>query len=381
MIKNKTILQIVPALNTGGVERGVLEISKYLVKNDNKSIVITSGGLFEHHVKRHGGILYKLDVHLKNPFKWKSIRLEIESIISKEKIDLVHVSSRIPAWIILPVIKKLKIPFITSVHTRLRRQNVFKNYYNSILIQGDLIIAISKHVKENIIRMFPKVKNKVHIVYRGVDIDNFNLNNISNSRIVNQSKLLGIQDEKPTIIMASRPKMWKGHLILIEALKKIEIDFQCFLIGANDGNYRFKKKLYDKINNYKLGHKVKLTSSTNDIQAAFILGDVIVMPSIAPEPFGRIIIEAQSLEKIVIGFNHGGISESIKDQNTGFLAVPLDANDLCKKITQALTLKTSERKKIVANAKKIVREKFSLEKMCIDTLNLYKNCIDGHLLK
>ena len=89
-----------------------------------------------------------------------------------------------------PVIKKLKIPFITSVHSRFRRQNLFKNYYNSILIQGDLIIAISKHVKENIVRMFPKVKNKVHIIYRGVDIDNFNLKNISNSRIVNQSKVI-----------------------------------------------------------------------------------------------------------------------------------------------------------------------------------------------
>lgn len=381
MIKNKTILQVVPALNTGGVERGVLEISKYLVKNDNKSVVITSGGIYEHHVKRHGGILYKLDVHLKNPFKWKAIRSEIERIISKEKIDLIHVCSRIPAWIIFPIIKKLNIPFVTSVHGRLRRQNLFKNYYNSILIKGDLIIAISNHVKENIIRMFPKVRNKVHIVYRGVDIDNFNLKNISNSRIVNQSKLLGIYDEKPTIIMASRPKMWKGHLILIDALSKIKIDFQCFLIGANDGNYKFKKKLYDKINNYKLGHKVKLTPSTNDIQAAFILGDIVVVPSIDPEPFGRIIIEAQSLEKIVIGFNHGGVSESIKDRNTGFLAIPLDAYDLCNKITQALTLKNTERKRIIKNAKNIVKEKFSLEKMCIDTLNLYKNCIDGHLLK
>ncbi len=381
MIKNKTILQIVPALNTGGVERGVLEISKFLVKNNNKSIVLTSGGIFEHHIKRHGGILYKLDVHVKNPLKWKALRSKIEEIINKEKIDLIHVCSRVPAWIVYPLIKKLKIPFITSVHSRFRHQNIFKNYYNSILIRGDLIIAISKHIKENIVRVFPKVGSKINVVYRGVDLDNFNLKNISNSRIVNQSKLLGIEDEKPTIIMASRPKMWKGHLILIEALSRVKMDFQCFLIGANDGSSKFKKKLYDKINNYNLGHKIKLTTSTNDIQAAFILSDVIVMPSIDPEPFGRIIIEAQSLEKIAIGFNQGGASETISDQNTGFLAKPMDAIDLSEKIIQALTLKNTQRQKIIKNAKKIVKEKFSLEKMCSDTLNLYKNCIDEHLLK
>ena len=90
----------------------------------------------------------------------------------------------------------------------MRRKILFKNYYNSILIQGDLIIAIYQNMlKKNIVRMFPKVKNKVHIIYR-VDIDNFNLKSISNSRIVNQSKLLG-SGPKPTIIMASRPKCGK----------------------------------------------------------------------------------------------------------------------------------------------------------------------------
>ncbi len=378
MLNNKVILQIVPALNNGGVERGVIETSKFLVKNNNKSIVISSGGVYEHLISRHGGILYKLDVHLKNPLKWKKLRIKVEEIIKKENVDLIHVCSRVPAWITYPIAENLKIPFVTSVHGRLRNQNFLKNYYNSILIKGDVIIAISKHIKDNIINVFPNVKDKVSIVYRGVDLENFNINNISNTRIVNQAKLLGIRDGNPVILMASRPKAWKGHLIFIKALSKVKIDYQCFLIGALDGDEKFKRDIYKKISELNLGNKVKLTKSTNDIQSAFVLSDIVVMPSIDPEPFGRIIIEAQALKKIAIGFDHGGISESIIDNETGLLAKPLDVIDLGKKIETALQFNKTQRKIINNNAIKILKEKFSLDKMCTDTLNLYKNCIDKY---
>ena len=251
-------------------------------------------------------------------------------------------------------------------------------YYNSILIKGDVIIAISKHIKDNIVNVFPNVKDKVSIVYRGVDLENFNLNNISNTRIVNQAKLLGVRDGSPVILMASRPKAWKGHLIFIKALSKVKIDYQCFLIGALDGDEKFKRDIYKKISELNLGNKVKLTKSTYDIQSAFVLSDIVVMPSIDPEPFGRIIIEAQALKKIAIGFDHGGISESIIDNETGLLAKPLDVNDLGKKIETALQFNKTQRKIINNNAIKILKEKFSLDKMCTDTLNLYKNCIDKY---
>ena len=216
------------------------------------------------------------------------------------------------------------------------------------------------------------------IVYRGVDLENFNLNNISNTRIVNQAKLLGVRDGSPVILMASRPKAWKGHLIFIKALSKVKIDYQCFLIGALDGDEKFKRDIYKQISELNLGNKVKLTKSTNDIQSAFVLSDIVVMPSIDPEPFGRIIIEAQALKKIAIGFDHGGISESIIDNETGLLATPLDVNDLGKKIETALQFNKTQRKIINNNAIKILKEKFSLDKMCTDTLNLYKNCIDKY---
>ena len=376
MIKNKyTIAQILPALNTGGVERGVIEISKALIDNNFKSIVISSGGHMEAQLRRTGGTHYKLDVNSKNPFRWHKIRKELKIILKNENVDLLHLCSRAPAWIAFPLGKTLKIPVITSVHMRFRKTNFFKNIYNSILIKGDLVIAISKHIELCIKNTFPKVSHKIKVVHRGVDLKLFDSLNINPARIIAQAKLMGLKDNVPVIIMASRPALWKGYSILIKALSKVNKNFQCILIGAADGDKKFKDLLINKIIKYNLETKVKLVQSSKDIQAAMILADLIVMPSISPEPFGRIIVEAQALGKIPIAFDHGGASETIIDGKTGFLAKALSAESLAEKILLALSMKSAKRESMGNYSKKFVSKNFSHNKMCKLTLSIYKQCI------
>jgi glycosyltransferase involved in cell wall biosynthesis len=376
MIKNKyTIAQILPALNTGGVERGVIEISKALIDNNFKSIVISSGGHMEAQLRRTGGTHYKLDVNSKNPFRWYKIRKELKIILKNENVDLLHLCSRAPAWIAFPLGKTLKIPVITSVHMRFRKTNFFKNIYNSILIKGDLVIAISKHIEICIKNTFPKVSHKIKVVHRGVDLKLFDSLNINPARIIAQAKLIGLKDNVPVIIMASRPALWKGYSILIKALSKVNKNFQCILIGAADGDKKFKDLLINKIIKYNLETKVKLVQSSKDIQAAMILADLIVMPSISPEPFGRIIVEAQALGKIPIAFDHGGASETIIDGKTGFLAKALSAESLAEKILLALSMKSAKRESMGNYSKKFVSKNFSHNKMCKLTLSIYKQCI------
>ena len=376
MSKNKyTIAQILPALNTGGVERGVVEISKALTESNFRSIVISSGGYFESQLRRNGAIHYKLDVHSKNPFRWVKIRNQLKVILEEEKVDLLHLCSRAPAWIAFPLGSILDIPVITSVHMRFRRTNIFKKIYNSVLTKGDAIIAISKHIENSIKTVFPKVGHKINVIHRGVDLELFNPNNIKAGRIIAQSKILNLRDNVPVIVMASRPAMWKGYTVLITALSKVKEDFQCVLIGAGDGSTKFQKILIDKIIRLNLEAKVKLLKSTRDIQAAMILGDIVVMPSLTPEPFGRVILEAQALGKIPIAFDHGGASETIIDGKNGFLAKPVDVDSLSKKISLALSLKGSKMEKIGEFSKKNVSKNFSHDKMCKLTLSLYKRCL------
>ena len=376
MSKNKyTIAQILPALNTGGVERGVVEISKALTENNFRSIVVSSGGHFESQLRRNGAIHYKLDVHSKNPLRWVKIRNQLKVILEEEKVDLLHLCSRAPAWIAFPLGSILDIPVITSVHMRFRRTNIFKKIYNSVLTKGDAIIAISKHIENSIKTVFPKVGHKINVIHRGVDLELFNPNNIKAGRIISQSKILNLRDNVPVIVMASRPAMWKGYSVLITALSKVKEDFQCVLIGAGDGSTKFQKILIDKIIRLKLEAKVKLLKSTRDIQAAMILGDIVVMPSLTPEPFGRVILEAQALGKIPIAFNHGGASETIINGKNGFLAEPLKIESLAENISLALNLKAIKKEKMGDYSKKFVSKNFSHNRMCNLTLSLYKQCI------
>lgn len=382
MIKNKyTIAQILPALNTGGVERGVIEVSKSLVDNNFKSIVISSGGHMETQLKRTGSIHYTLDVNSKNPLKWRKIRKKLKFILEKEKVDLIHFCSRAPAWIGFPLGIILDIPVITSVHMRFRKSNYFKKIYNSILTRGDAIIAISNHIEMSIKSIFPKVSNKIKLIHRGVDLNLFDANKIKPARIIAQSKLIGIKDSIPVIVMAARPALWKGYLVLFEALSKVKNNFQCVLIGAADGNQKFQQQLINRIIKFNLEGKIKLVKSSRDIQAAMILGDIVVMPSVTPEPFGRIIVEAQALGKIPIAFDHGGASETIIDGKTGFLAEANNASSLAEKISFALSLKDSKRQKMGEYSKKFVSKNFSHDRMCNLTISLYKQCLAEHKRK
>tara|TARA_B100001093_G_scaffold116609_2_gene108945 strand:+ start:4916 stop:6073 length:1158 start_codon:yes stop_codon:yes gene_type:complete len=375
--KKYTIAQILPALNTGGVERGVIEISKSLNDNGFKSIVLSSGGHMVPQLRRTGTTHYELNVNTKNPFKWPKIRKQVKLILEKENVDLIHLCSRAPAWIAFPLGRMLDIPVVTSVHMRFRKTNFFKKYYNSILTKGDSIIAISKHIEKTILESFPNpiIKKKITVVHRGVDLELFNANNINPARVIAQSKNLNLKDNIPVIMMAARPAMWKGYLELIRALSLVNDTFQCVLIGAENGSQNFQKTLIDKIIKLKLETKVKLSKSSNDIQAALMLSDLVVMPSVTPEPFGRIILEAQALGKIPIAFDHGGASETIIDGKNGFLADPVKVESLAEKISMALSLKPTNREKMSEFSKKSVSKNFSHDKMCNLTLSLYKQCI------
>ena len=373
--KKYTIVQILPALNTGGVERGVVEISNALIDHDFRSIVVSSGGHMVSQLKRNGTIHYELDVQTKNPFKWPKIRSQLKVILENEKVNLIHVCSRVPAWIAFPLGTILDIPVITSVHMRFRKSNFLKKYYNSILTKGSSIIAISKHIEDSIKKYFPKVSDKIKVIHRGVDLDLFNPTNIKPARIIAQSQLLNLKDNLPVIIMAARPAMWKGHLSLIKALSKVDQNFQCVLIGASDGSKKFQDVLIKYIIKFNLESKVKLVNSSMDIQASLILGDIIVMPSITPEPFGRIILEAQALGKIPVAYDHGGASETIINGKNGFLAEPMNIKSLAENISLALSLKVTKREKMGIFSKKFVSKNFSHDRMCKLTLSLYKQCI------
>lgn len=372
------IAQIIPALHNGGVERGTIETAQAISDAGWRPIVISSGGMLESQLKRVGAKHISLPVNQKNPLSWVFIKSKLRKILLNENTDIVHVRSRAPAWISLPVAKKLSIPTVSTIHGKFEAINMFKREYNKQMLKADEIIAISEFTKSIIERQFPKLLNNLslHVIHRGVDLSIFNPSNVTQQRIINEADRIGLPDNLPVVMLPARPTSWKGHIILLQALSKLEyLDVTVVLLGAGDSNTRFVETLEKKAVELGLGANVRIVTSTRDMPAALMLADVVVMPSVNPEPFGRIAIEAQAMGRPVVAFDHGGARETIVNGKTGWLAKPNDVNSLAQSLETALKISKVDRDKLSNVAQSLVKRKFSIKKMTKSTLDIYRELL------
>lgn len=375
-LKGKTILQILPNLKQGGVERGTIEMAKAIADAGGTAIVVSGGGAMVAQLQRIGVEHITLPVGSKNPLRWPSIRGKLRLIMTDNNIDLVHVRSRAPAWIAIPAAKVLKIPVVTTVHGRFKATNMFKKYYNSIMMRADRIIAISDYVSDLIIRQFPKVADKITIIHRGVDVDLFNPKAVNAQRTINAADKLNVDENKKIIMLPARPTLWKGQEVMIAAMAKLtHKDAVLILVGAGAGRDAFQSKLMAVIANYKMQGRVILAPETNDMPAAMMLADVVVMPSLTPEPFGRVAIEAQAMGRPLVAFDHGGAVESIIAGTTGWLAKLADVDDLATAVDTALSLKPRARQQYSKRARQHVLDDFTTDLMKSKTLTIYRKLL------
>ena len=373
--KRKCIIQVLPALNSGGVERGTLEMAEAIVKNGWRSIVISSGGRLEQRLIRRGTEHITLPVNSKNPLAWIVLKYKLKNIFLKEQPDIVHVRSRVPAWTAGSVARSMKIPLISTVHGRYFSNSFVKKIYNRVLLKANTVIAISNYVKHNILKTDSWSENKITVIHRGADTDIFNPSSISENRIVETSKLFQLPDDAQIIMLPARPTRWKGHELLIEAFSKIANDkLFCVMPGADDqGTYL--ASLNRSVKKYGVEGRVTFLKFLDDLPAAYMFADVVVVASLTPEPFGRVAIEAQAMERPIVAFDHGGVAESIINGKTGILVKPGDVKQLEKAIVSLLKKSSSQRVKMGKKARKHILDNFSLLKMTERTLDLYKNTI------
>jgi glycosyltransferase involved in cell wall biosynthesis len=375
-LKGKTILQILPNLKQGGVERGTIEMAKAIVDAGGTAIVVSGGGAMVAQLQRIGVEHIMLPVGSKNPLRWPSIRRKLRQIMTDNNIDLVHVRSRAPAWIAIPAAKVLKIPVVTTVHGRFKATNMFKKYYNSIMMRADRIIAISDYVSDLITKQFPKAADKITIIHRGVDVDLFNPKAVNAQRTINAADKLNVDENKKIIMLPARPTLWKGQEVMIAAMAKLtHKDAVLILVGAGAGRDAFQSKLMAVIASHNMQGRVILAPETNDMPAAMMLADVVVMPSLTPEPFGRVAIEAQAMGRPVVAFDHGGAVESIIAGTTGWLAKPADVDDLAAAVDTALSLKPRARQQYSKRARQHVLDDFTTDLMKSKTLTIYRKLL------
>jgi len=378
------VLQVIPKLGYGGAETGCYDLAHYLYENRCSSYIVTSGGDLLKYIDKKKVKLIRLPVHSKNPILIFLNTIMLIFIILLNNISIVHARSRAPAWSCFFATKITRKKFVTTFHGTYNFDNVIKKFYNSVMVRSDLVIAGSNFIFSHINKNYSKylnLKKKFLVIFRGINVDYYDP---STTTEIQEKKLLiewQIDKSKKIILMPGRLTPWKGQEIFIQALSLVnkELGYDSFyavILGNDQGRAVYSKKLKRLAEQHRLTNQLKFVDHCENMPVAYKVSDLIVSASIEPEAFGRIVVEAQSMEKPVLASNIGGSNETLENNKTGFLFEAGNPISLSKNILKILNLDESTLKSIGNEGRKNIIKKFNVEKMCFSTYAEYKKLIN-----
>ncbi|MBM3569437.1 MAG: glycosyltransferase family 4 protein [Alphaproteobacteria bacterium] len=367
-----TVLQVLPALVTGGVERGAVDVAQALVKAGWKAVVASAGGPMVKQLERAGARHVVLPLASKNPFTvWRNVE-RIAQLARETGARLIHARSRAPAWSALAAARRLGLPFVTTYHGTYNAGLPFKRFYNGVMARGDRVIAISHFIGRHVRERYGVEPPRLVVVPRGIDLTTFDPTRVTADRMITQLRALRIPEGVPTVMLPGRLTRWKGQAVLIEAMTRIERhDAQAVMVGDDQGRTDYRRELERLVVARGLSGRVHMPGPASDMPAAYMLADVVVSASTDPEAFGRVAVEAQAMGRPVVATDHGGSRETILTERTGWLVPPRDPETLAKAIDRALALDTAERARRAALAREHVEAHYTVDGMCKATLAIY----------
>ena len=389
MNHSPAVLQVLPALISGGVERGTVDVAQALVKAECRAFVASAGGQLVHDVERVGGVHITLPLGDKLPWQISANAKKLADLIQKNDIHIVHARSRAPAWVAWQACQILRrknypVNFVTTFHGQYKTGSglwgKFKHKYNSIMVRGERVIAVSKFIEQHIKDSYGITDDVIRVIPRGVDIAKFDAARVSNERMIALMKAWHIPEYHPIILMPARLSRMKGHLFLLAALGRIvDQDWFCVMVGSAHGHDEFRAEIEGAIRRLGLEGRVRMLDHCDDMPAAYRLADVVVCPSLQPEAFGRIPIEAQAMGRLIVAADHGGAQETIvpqdHEQMTGWLYPPTDDGALATCLLDALKTTDAARRTIAMRAVAHIAEHFTKDDMCRQTLDVYNELL------
>ena len=357
------VVQLLPELNIGGVERGTKDFSEALVQRGHQSIVISNGGLFEQDIINAGGIHLKLPIHKKNPISFLQAT-ELVRIYKEYEPDIVHVRSRMPAWINYYAFKKLdKKPILVSTFHGLYSTPI----YSKVMAKVDHTIAISKTVRDYIKNTYSVEDKNITIIPRGCDPLLFNKIKPNINWLNDWYEEFPQTENKIILTLPTRISQWKGVDSFIDLIANINNDaFHALVVGpTSKKKEKYLNDLQSKIKDKGLDSLITFTGSRNDISNIYKISDIVYNLSIKPEPFGRTTIEAIASGSKVIGWNHGGTKEILEELYPDGL---VELNDIAQLKQQTLIISKENYAKPKENT-------FLSTKLIDSTIQLYQDLL------
>ena len=378
------VLQVIPRLDVGGAETACYDLAHFLVEQDCKSYIVTSGGELTKYIKKDKVRLFRLPVHSKNPLLILLNSILISFIILFFNITIVHARSRAPAWSSLIATKITRRKFVTTFHGTYSSENAFKKYYNSVMVRSDLVIAgsnfIFSHINEIYEKFFQNKKRKLLVIFRGINTNYFDSKKVLSSKVKKLRNEWEIDQNNFIILLPGRLTSWKGQKVFIEAIKILNLQenikpFTGVILGRDQGRNVYKKQLIGLVEQHRLKNIIKFVEDSKEMPVAYKIANLIISSSTKPEAFGRISVEAQSMCKPIIATDLGGSKETIVNQKTGLLIESDNPNLLAESITKIMMSDDKVLEIMGSEGRKNILKKFDVDKMCNSTFTEYKKLV------
>jgi glycosyltransferase involved in cell wall biosynthesis len=368
-----TVLQVLPRLVVGGAERGTVDVAAAIQRAGGIAIVASEGGPMVHELERSRAKHIKLPLARKNPFTiWRNAS-RLARVIRQNKVDIIHARSRGPAWSAMWAARRTGIRFVTTYHDTYSATTAWKKRYNSVMARGDRVIAISEFVADHLRDLYGLAETVLRTIPRGIDLTRFDRTRVPAERKIKLTHDWNLPEDRPIILMPARLSRKKGHLVLVEALAKLKrTDICCIMVGDDGRQTAYRTALLEFIHDCGLDSVVRLLPPATDMAAAYSLAAVVVAPSIKAEGFGRVPVEGQAMGCPVIASDIGGFRETIVDGLTGLLVPAGNSGRLADAIGSALALDQQDRENLAAEAWANIQAKFTRERMCAATLDVYR---------
>jgi len=358
------VLQILPALRVGGVETGTVDFARYLVEHGHEAIVVSKGGDLVTDLENAGGKHYQLNVKEKNIFTMLWAMRKLEQILTKEKVDIVHARSRVPAWIAYFVCRKMRIPFITTCHGYYSKQP-----FSAVMGWSKFVVVPSQVIGHHMIQDFGVLPESIRCIPRSVDLRKFNV-----VRDDNQSKA------RPTIAIIGRITPLKGHEYFLRAMTAVVRAMpyvKIWVIGdAPAEKESYMEGLLALTKHLGLSDHVEFLGNRKDIPQLLAQVDTLVLSTVTQESFGRVILEAQAAGVPVVATRVGGVVDLIDEGKTGLLVAPKEPEEMAQAVIKILQDKTLARQ-MVENAKAKILSHYTLDHMATQTLKVYQELCEN----
>lgn len=378
-----TLLQVVPELETGGAEQSTIDVANAVVRAGGTALVATRGGRMAARLEADGGRLAQMPVQTKNPLMMLGNAARLVALIRQEKVSIVHARSRAPAFSALWAAHATGTPFVATYHGVYKAQSAVKRWYNAVMTRGDLVIANSDYTRDHVLAEHRVDPARLVTIPRGVDLDRFDPNFVTPNRLEALRSAWGIapNDHRACILLAGRLTRIKGHLMIVEAARRLAVegrrDFLVVFAGDDQGRTGYAAEVQAAIEAAELGDVVKIVGHCDDMPAAYLVADLAILPTSKPESFGRAAVEPQVMGRPVIASAHGGVTETVVDGVTGWLAPVEDAEAWAQALARAIDLGPGKRLEMGEAGRKRARELYSVEAMCAQTLDAYARVLEA----